>query len=254
MNTRIKVNIVSNKLTETIKEQMWNLYRQYYHYTKADFMQRVEKNNFYSFYTSGDKIIGFTGLRINQSRINDKKQFLVYFGQTVVHEDFRGKSLIPVTGAKLCMKFWKEMLLSDVYFWADSLTYKAYLVFAKTVEVMYPSRKRFMPTQVKTIIDHIGKIHYGNTYCPKTGTVQKQKVLVNDTTMHIPQKYRADEDIRFYLKSNPLFEEGHGLLTITPMNRTNIGNLMGRYLRKIFGWNTDKGSTKRPAKRAPQMA
>lgn len=236
MKTKVKVNIVSNNLPEEIKEQMWEVYRQYYHYTKATFMQRIKKNNFYSFYTANGKIVGFTGLRINRAKVEGKRQLLIYFGQTVVHADYRGKSLIPVTGAKLCLKYWKEMLFSDVYFWADALTYKAYLVFAKTVEEIYPSRKRFMPTMIKAIVDHLGMLHYGNNYCIKTGTVHKQKVLVNDTTMRIPQKYKTDEDIRFYVQANPLFEQGHGLLTITPMNLTNIGQLFTRYIQKIFGW------------------
>ncbi len=144
MNTKIDVNIIANNLSQDTKEQMWQVYKRYYHYTKSDFMERVAKNNYYSFYTVGKKIVGFTGLRINRSKVYGQSQFLVYFGQTVVHEDYRGQSLIPVTGAKLCMKFWKEILYSKVYFWADALTHKAYLGFAYTVKAMYPSRKHEM--------------------------------------------------------------------------------------------------------------
>ncbi|MFT5383904.1 MAG: hypothetical protein ACI81W_001304 [Saprospiraceae bacterium] len=240
MKTSIKVNIVSSNLSETTKEQMWDVYRQYYHYTREEFIQKIAKNNFYYFYTVNGQIIGFTGLRINRTKVQGKRQLLIYFGQTVVREDYRGKSLIPITGAKLCMKYWKEMLFSDVYFWADALTYKAYLVFAKSVEEMSPSRKRFMPDTIKAIVDHLGMIHYGNTYCAATGTIQKQKVLVNDTTMQIREKYTADEDIRFYLKANLLFNQGHGLVTITPMNLMNARKLLKRYILKIFGWKVVK--------------
>lgn len=238
MNNKIKVTITSNQFSDAIKEQMWEVYQKYYHYTKSDFLARIEKNNFYSFYKKDNKIVGFTGLRIDKTKVQGRKQLLVYFGQTVVDEKYRGQSLIPVTGAKLCLKYWKEMLSADVYFWADALTYKAYLVFAKSVAEMYPSRKNSMPESMKQIIDHIGHLYYKQTYCPKTGTIQKDKILVNDSTMRIPLKYTADEDIRFYLKANPLFREGHGLLTITPMNRTNIGNLLNRYIQKIFPLKT----------------
>ncbi len=50
-----------------------------------------------------------------------------------------------------------------------------------------------MPSSVKKVVDHIGRLHYSSAYCASTGSVQKKKVLVNDTTMQIPQKYTADE-------------------------------------------------------------
>ena len=233
---KIKVSIETNQLSDHTKEEMWKVYQPYYHYSKEYFMARIQKNDYYSFYRADGKIIGFTGLRVSRATVGGKKQLLVYFGQTVVHEDYRGKSLIPITGAKLCLKFWKELLTSKLYFWADSLTYKAYLVFTKTVEEVYPSCRYGMTSEAKALINQIGATYYTDTYCEATGTVQKDTVWVNDTTMQIPQKYQADEDIQFYLQANPLFMEGHGLLTITPMNRRNIGMLLNRYMRKFLGW------------------
>ncbi|MEO1261080.1 MAG: hypothetical protein AAFZ15_19925 [Bacteroidota bacterium] len=245
MNPKIKVTITTNELSTAIKEEMWELYRHYYFYDKAYFMQRTKSNTHFSFYRANGRLIGFTGLRINRTNVNGKRQFLVYFGQTVVHHDFRGKSLIPVTGAKLCMKFWKDLLCSNVYFWADALTYKAYLVFAKTVDVMYPSCKAAMPAQVKAIVDHLGKLHYPDAYCPATGTVYKEKMLVNDTNTQIPAKYQLDKDIRFYVHANPNFCKGHGLLTITPMNGSNVRQLLERYGQKMLGWKKVKATMKR---------
>lgn len=244
MDAKIKVNIVSNQLTEVVKEQMWQLYKKYYHYSRVSFMERIEKNNYYSFYTQNDQIIGFTGLRINHAKVYGRKQFLIYFGQTVVHEDYRGKSLIPTTGAKLCMKFWKAFLFSDVYCWADSLTYKAYLVFAKTVAEMYPTYKQKMPAKIKTIIDHIGELHYGDDFCPSTGTIRKDRVLVNDTTMQIPAKYTFDRDIQYFLQVNPKYKKGHGILTICPLDRKNVFMLLKRYMNKVVGGISKKKTSK----------
>ena len=236
MNQHLKVNITSNQLSKATKDQMWGIYKKYYFYTKAEFLKRIEKNNFYSFYTVNQQIVGFTGLRVNRLELNGKKQCLIYFGQTVIDRKYRGQSLIPITGAKLCLKFWKDLLFSDVYFWADTLTYKAYLVFAKTVGEMYPSRKKEMPIKIKTLVDHIGSFYYRTTYCNRTGTIHKSKILVNDNTMCIPQKYIQDKDICFFVKANPLYKQGHGLITITPMNCSNLINLFSRQLRRLLGW------------------
>ncbi|MCB0633266.1 MAG: hypothetical protein R2824_19305 [Saprospiraceae bacterium] len=231
---KVKVSIAPNHLSTGTKEAMWQVYHKFYHYDQAQFMERIKTNNYYSFYTINERIVGFTGLRINQTELNGKKQLLIYFGQTVIDPAFRGQALIPRTAFKLCLKFWRKLLISDLYFWADALTYKAYLVFAKTVPQMYPTWKRNTPKDIKSIVDHLGQTYYCNNYCVQTGTVSKDKVLVNDTTMKVPAKYREDKDICFYLQANPKYIDGYGLLTITHMDRKNIGSLIQKCLKKMF--------------------
>lgn len=235
-NAKIKVQIVSNEFSTSTKEEMWAVYAKYYDYSKEYFMQRLEKNNYFSLYTINGKIVGFTGLRIDRTEIKGKKRLLIYFGQTIIDKAYRGKSLIPTTGAKLCLRYLPEMLTSKTYFWADCLTYKAYLVFAKTLEQYYPSYKEPLSPDAKAVIDFIGQRHYAATYCAETGTVRKDTVVVNDaTTTHIPMKYRQDPDIHFYTQANPLFMEGHGMIALGPVNLTNFGILMKRLFQKVVG-------------------
>ncbi|NRB53245.1 MAG: hypothetical protein HRU41_36655 [Saprospiraceae bacterium] len=246
-NTKIKVQIVSNDFSTATKEEMWTVYSKFYDYSKEYFMQRIHKNNYFSLYTVDGKIIGFTGLRIDRPRIQGRRHLLIYFGQTIIDHAYRGKSLIPTTGAKLCLRYLPEMLTSKTYFWADCLTYKAYLVFAKTLEQYYPSYKEALPSKTKTVIDFIGQRHYSGTYCSTTGTVRKDTVVVNDaSTTRIPMKYRQDQDIQFFTQANPLFMEGHGLLTLGPVNFTNFGILMKRLFQKVVGIN------RRPKTALPQ--
>lgn len=233
-NPKIVVDIVPTPLSTETREAMWALYHRFYHYDKVQFMQRINTNNYYSFYTTAGRVVGFTGLRINRTSLEGKKQFLIYFGQTVIDPAFRGQALIPRTAVKLCLKFWRSLLVSDLYFWADALTYKAYLVFAKTVPVMYPSWKCPTPVHIKSIIDHLGSIHYKANYCEASGTVIKESILVNDTTTHIPTKYRQDADIRFFTEANPRYVDGHGLLTITQMTRKNILALVYKCVKKAL--------------------
>lgn len=234
-NTKIKVQIVSNAFSTATKEEMWTVYSKYYDYSKDYFMQRINKNNYFSLYTFDSKIVGFTGLRIDRPRIKGKRHLLIYFGQTIIDKAYRGKSLIPTTGAKLCLRYFPEILTTKTYFWADCLTYKAYLVFAKTLEQYYPSYKEPLSSNAKAIIDFIGQKHYVDSYCSKTGTVRKETMVVHDTTTQIPMKYRQDPDILFYTQANPLFMEGHGVITLGPVNLTNFGILMKRLLQKVFG-------------------
>ena len=210
------------------------VYKNYYRYTKESFMARIKKNNYYSFYTLNGKIVGFTGLRINRTVIEGKKHLFIYFGQTVIDAAHRGKSLIPVTGTKLYLKYWREILSSRTFFWADALTYKAYLVFAKSLEEFYPNRQMNNPESIQKVIDHIGREHYGTYYNFGVGTVRKEQILVNDPCINIPLKYRQDPDIRFYTQANPGYTQGQGLITIAPLSGTNFMRLAKRLMIKAM--------------------
>ena len=229
---KIHASIVTNNFSEAIKEEMWSVYKNYYHYTKESFLARIEKNNYYSFYTLNGKIVGFTGLRISRAVIDGKKHLFIYFGQTVIDAAHRGKSLIAITGSKLYLMFWREILSSRTFFWADTLTYKAYLVFAKSLEEFYPTYKQEAPENIQRVIDHIGRENYGQNYNIGLGTVRKDQILVNDPCIQIPLKYRHDPDIRFYTQANPGYTHGQGLITLAPLSGTNFMKIVARLMTK----------------------
>lgn len=231
-NPKIQASIVTNNFTDAVKEEMWNVYKNYYHYTKESFLARIEKNNYYSFYTLNGRIVGFTGLRISRAVIGGKKHLFIYFGQTVIDAAHRGKSLIAITGAKLYLKYWREILSSKTFFWADALTYKAYLVFAKSLEEFYPTFKERNPEHIQKVIDHIGQEHYGASYNVGLGTVCKDQILVNDPCVNIPLRYRQDPDIRFYTEANPGYTQGQGLITLAPLSGANFMKLAQRLMMK----------------------
>lgn len=230
----IQVTITSNDLNESTKEEMWTVYQKYYNYSREYFMQRVSSNNYFSFYKVKGKIIGFTGLRINRTEINKQKRVLIYFGQTIIDQNYRGKSLIPRTATKLCLQFWKDLLLGRVYVWADALTYKAYLVFAKTLGEYYPSYRTNTPKPVRGLINFVGDKYYGKTFNPNTGTVTKNTVFVNDPTTQINPQLESDQDVLFYAAANPKYTQGHGLITLAPMHARNYLKVVAKSLKKLI--------------------
>jgi hypothetical protein len=234
-NSKIQVSITGNQLSEEVKEEMWQVYHKYYHYSREYFMQRIERNNYFSFYRSEGRIIGFTGLRINRTSVGQKECLLIYFGQTIIDKAFRGKALIPRTATKLCLRYWKDILLGRVYVWADALTYKAYLVFAKTIAEYYPTYKRSMPKHIKQLIQFVGVEYYGNTFNEATGTITKDQLLVNDPCTKIKLSETRDKDVRFYLEANENYTLGHGLITMAPMHLSNYLCVVARSLKKIIG-------------------
>lgn len=226
---KISIKIKANNFTTDTKEEMWNIYKSYYNSNKVDFMKRIETNNQFAIYEYDGNIVGFTGMKINRTKFNGKRKMLIYFGQTVIEKKFRGNALLTMTGLKVCFKYFKELIFSDIYFWYDALTYKSYLVCAKPAEECYPSHKQQTPTSIKKLINYIGQKHYEGSFCEELGAVIKSKIFVSDPSVNIEVNDVKDKDIQFFMKANPNHDKGHGLITLTPMNKKNVLVLVKRF-------------------------
>ncbi|MEM9823374.1 MAG: hypothetical protein AAF985_19990 [Bacteroidota bacterium] len=231
MKTTVKI-VQQEALSPAQKENMWLIYKHYYHYSKESFMARINRNTHFALYQRNGKIGGFTGLRINALLLGGRKRFLIYYGQTILPWGYKGATLLPLTALKLVLKHWKELLFQDAWFWYDSLTYKAYLISAKSLAEYYPNFRGSSPEYAKEMVDHLGKHYYGESYHPKTGTVSKSQNFVKDKKRSIYERLLQDRDIAFYAKANPAYADGHGLITYAPINLANIFALLGGSIKK----------------------
>ncbi len=231
-NPRLKTNIVQASATIDLREEMWQLYNRYYTVTPQSFFKRFESNDYYALYTSGDELVGFTGLRIKTIQTEFGPAQTLYVGQSVIHRSFRAKSLIPRT----CCRLFIQWLLSDpfrpVYIWCDALTYKPYLLFANSLLRFYPSRKSKTPAKERAIINQLGKEYYGAAFNPEMGTVRKNANIITDPSTLISERDRQNPDIDFFTKANPNYAAGHGLITMAPIGWTNLLFLIGKCFKK----------------------
>lgn len=234
MKTQVVI-LRQQSLTHTQKAEMWSVYRGFYHYSEAYFMERIARNTHFSLYLHEDKIVGFTGLRIDQTRVNNRSQLLMYFGQTVISRAFRGQSLIQTTALMLVLKYWKAWLTSDVWFWYDALSYKAYLASANCASEIYPSWRQPMTAMARAVRDFAGKTWYGDTYCLQSGTVSKPSNLLNDAAVTIFPADLANPDVAYFAQASPRHADGHGLLTLVPLSKANMAILIRRYWKRLWG-------------------
>lgn len=233
MKTQVAL-LRQQSLTHAQKVEMWRVYKGFYHYSEPYFMERIHSNTHFSLYLHEGRIVGFTGLRVDKTRANGRRQLLIYLGQTVVARQYRGQSLLPVTCLLLALKYWKELLTSEVWCWYDALSYRAYLACAKCASDFYPARDTETPSAVRQLRDWVGKSRYGDAYCPRTGTVAKAVNYLNDTTVTIFDEDLYDPDVAFYARANPRHADGHGLLVFAPLNRRNVLDLMKRYFSRLL--------------------
>jgi hypothetical protein len=242
MSTSIDIQLHSNQLSTAVKAEMWRIYSPYYHYSEDYFYSRISNNTHYALYRKEGRLVGFTGLRLKTITIDGEENFFyskrqrhyftIYFGQTVITAEVRSTGIINKTGILLLKKYWKTLFTHRTVFWADALSYRAYLVFAKNLLAYYPSVKEDLPAAILQLRDKLGSNYYADRFCSKTGTVRKDSYLIRDSRVEITSDKLNDLDISYYAQANPKYKEGYGLLTMGPASWKNILFMIGKFFRK----------------------
>lgn len=244
MSTSIDIQLQTNQLSSAIKAEMWRIYRPYYNYSKEYFYSRISNNTHYALYRKGNELVGFTGLRLQSVTVEKegshtfsgrlKKYFTIYFGQTVVIADVRSSGIINKTGILLLKKYWKTLLTHRTVFWADALSYRAYLVFAKNLLSFYPSVRSHLPEGIMQLRNQLGEKYYSDRFCSSTGTVRKDNYLIRDPRVEITPDKLVDPDISYYAEANPNYKKGYGLLTMGPASLRNVLFMVSKAIKKTM--------------------
>jgi hypothetical protein len=230
----ISVGIMKPTLTAEYLRDMWVLYSHYYNVDQRSFFYEMGSNDFYAIYTNGKKLIGFTGFRYRKINTNYGTCQVLHIGQTVMDENFRGRSLVPRTCLSLFVKHYLRHPFRPLYAWCDAITFKPYMVFAKGMETFYPTFKEATPPKIKSVLANLGNQYYGVNYNPGTNVVRKFQKMVNDDSANISAQDLENPHIAFYNQQNPNHIHGNGFLVIAPINFRNLFFLVKKCITKGF--------------------
>lgn len=206
-------------------ERLWSLLQQSYNLSFEEFLKKQETLDKYALYYTNDKqLVGFTGIRDHFFRLDKRKYRAVYFGQTVIDRNFRGKSLIQNTVIRLLLRHFFGFKRSKLIIWNDSISYRPYLVMAKNLKSYYPNMAATSKAEHEhlRIRDLLGEHYYHSDYSPNTGTVKKFKSTLEEKELVLSEKDLSEPYIHYYVSKNPDFVHGHGLITFCPANFSNL--------------------------------
>lgn len=221
-----KVDLISPE--ETIN--LWKIFQQSSTINLDEFKTKQETLDQYALYFNAQqKLIGYTGIRSYSFKLNTKKYRAIYFGQTIVEKNYRGKKFIQNTVIRLLLKHLMSFNLSNLIIWNDSVSYRPYLVMAKNLKSYYPNMLNTNQEEFRSICNLLGKKYYGAAFCSNTGTIIKPRPTLRKKELVLSKKDLEDPHIKFYVTKNPNYTQGHGLITFCPATLKNLFF----YLRKI---------------------
>lgn len=222
------------------QEEMWLIYQQYYYVPKEYFMQKIAGFTYQALYFSGEKLVGFMGVKVERGvEIDAKVYTLMGFGTVVIDAKYRHNGLVQRTVTRLYIsEKWKNPF-ANIYLWTFANTYKPYLIFARHLKIAYPTYKKEVATHEKNLIESIGARYSNNsilTYYPNTGFVgfYYQNNII-DECKEIKKEDLIEPNIRYFYERKQEIEKmlpnkNLCLITIAP---ANLGNLIYSFFRRI---------------------
>ncbi len=213
-------------IKDLTKDQMdffYKIYSDSYLMDRSEFDSKTQSLDQYALYRSKEgRIIGYTGIRKRKILIDHTYYNTIYFGQAFILKEFRRSGINMRMGAYLCLKTKIFDPFTKIIFWMDALSYKPYLIYTSGFKHFYPSPDIEPSDEYIKIRDELGKVYYPESYDPKSGIVQKvYKILKNDE-LQISKKDLQNKYIQYYLKCNPEYYKGNGIIILCSGTLFNV--------------------------------
>ena len=174
------------------------------------------------------RVVGFNGInkQICKLKAFRRSVLAIYIGQIYIEKAYRGFFPLQKATMKLILreKLFRPWLLPVI--WADSLTYKPYLLIAKNSHNFYPRPEKETPESYQNLLDHLGRSRYGARYDSTSGCVTKDSKLVKEYVAPILPRMMSNQYIRFYAEKNAGYEKGNGMLVIMPYCWHTVYNIV----------------------------
>lgn len=235
----LRIKIISpESLSDSQIQRMCDLYVPHHHisYEKCEHRIRAGFDRIILYISPNGEIVGFNGIR---RRIHKVKGFIrplkaIYLGQLYIDGTYRGQHPLHSAMLKLMVpdKFLRPWLKPII--WADSITYKPYLLVARCTKEFYPGPDAPTPQAFQNLIQHLGKTYYPDTFDSESGTVIKPANLIKEHVAPIKQAHLRKPYIRYYAEANPGYMQGNGLIMAFPFNWKNTIFITKQLLRFKF--------------------
>jgi hypothetical protein len=181
----------------------------------------------------GDKLVGFTTLRIFHSEWKGSRLRVVYSGDTVVDRAHWGQQALAFAWIQRVGELKREDPACPLYWFLlvkGHRTFRFLPAFAKT---FHPCWKRGRE-DLKPLADKLALEMFPDDYNPTTGVVEfepSRGQLKPDIAEPAPAA-SAREDVRYFLERNPGYLRGHELVCLCELDESNLKPLTRRLFLK----------------------
>lgn len=227
MKHRLNAKVLAtNTITGVQKTMLYELYATYYEgFDEALFYQDLaEKHWIIVLDDQQGNIRGFSTLFVAEHEIDGKTIRSVFSGDTIIHHDFWGEQILPLTWCRFVGELKAQQPDTPLYWFLivkGHRTYRYLRVFSK---VFYPVHSEATPSHIQAIMDKMGADRFGQQYDAATGIVQfnQSHGYLKKQWDGIDQPALKKPDVHFFVQRNPAYQQGDEMVCISELTEDNL--------------------------------
>lgn len=175
-------------------------------------------------------IVGYCAVHF--FKVTTATSYHVIRAEAGILTEYRGNSPLGRFMFTEIFKYALRHAFNNVYYLGTLVHPSSYHNFHKYCDIVYPSYKQETPQVIFLKMQELVQ-YFGITLL---GPIEKMICEVGWITRESAEdilrwQQRKEDDIRFYLKMNPAYREGSGLITLVPCTLTNLLSVLINLLK-----------------------
>lgn len=173
---------------------------------------------------------GYLAVHIYEREIDGKKIAIVR-GETGTLRKYRGANLVGGFFAERVVRYLAAHPLRRLYFLGSLVHPSSYSQFVRFHDGVWPREGVETPAEILALMNTLGDAFGIDRVNPDNALVRKVGWQTIDShTDHAYWERNERPGVQFFLRENPGYEEGHGLLTLAPLTLGAVTRGVARYM------------------------
>ncbi len=192
---------------------MWRLFEASYAGAKRDDFERdlAEKNHVIVLKDAQRNVQGFSTLL----RLDDARSCVVFSGDTIIAPGFWGQTALQRAFIWYLMTQRLRRPGVSVYWFLITKGYRTYLLLSRYFPNHWPRHDAPLPPQEAALLDALCTTKFGPAWDSKAGLLRysgaPDAVRLSESLADVPARLRTDDDVKFFLETNPRWAQGDEL-------------------------------------------
>jgi len=222
-----------SEITNDDMERMLSLMNIYFDNVKRkNFLRDINEKDFaIVMHDSANVLQGFSTIELIKDDIDGIRFNAVFCGDTIIHEAYHGTRELPRIIGNYLMELHLNNPDSKTYLFLISKGYKTYILLPRYFRKFYPSYKGGFPDFEKKAIDKLASGKFKEWYDKTEGIIRiPDNYFLKYSKYHITKGLMKNQDIAFFLSSNPGYVKGEELACLAEFSVENISSLFAQIL------------------------
>lgn len=223
--------IPTSKLDDSFCTQMFTLYHAYYEGSnKTQFIIDLKEKREAVLLFDNDTLVGFTTWMCYEHIWNNKLVRVIFSGDTIVHQKHWGQLHLAFAKIKRMAACRLEQPQIPLYWFLLVKGHRTFRYLPAFAIGWFPHWNKVREHHLKPLADSLASTRYGDAYNQTSGIVELPKSMghLKKEIAYPSDKELEKEEVRFFLKKNPSFYQGHELVCICELTPSNLRPVAAR--------------------------